>query len=66
MPVVTRRKPIGTPNNVENTSEEQNHLFIAKPSPPDIKLCDPVLSELWLQINELTDKQGSSYGVVKK
>jgi hypothetical protein len=66
MPVVTRHKPIGTPNNVENTSEEQNHLFIAKPSPLDIKLCDPVLSELWLQIDGLTDKQGSSYGVVKK
>jgi hypothetical protein len=58
MPVVTRHKPIGTPNNEENKSEEQSHLFISRPSPPDIKLCDPVMSELWLQIDELTDKQG--------
>jgi len=62
MPIVTRRKVIGTPYNVENTSES----LIVKPSPPNIKLRDPVLSELWLQIDELTDKQGSSYGVVKK
>ena len=62
MPIVTRRKVIGTPYNVENTSES----LIVKPSPPNIKLHNPVLSELWLQIDELTDKQGSSYGVVKK
>ena len=61
MPIVTRRKVIGTPYNVENTSES----LIVKPSPPNTKLRDPVLSELWLQINELTDNQGSSYGVVK-
>jgi hypothetical protein len=33
---------------------------------PLISNFNPVLSELWLLIDELTDKQGSSYGVVKK
>jgi hypothetical protein len=34
-------------------------------SPPKGSLRDPVLAELWLEIDELTDQKGSSYGVIK-
>jgi hypothetical protein len=47
----------GTPNNEENTSKEQNHLFISRPSPPDIKLHDPVCLSFGCKLmNLLTSK----------
>ena len=59
----------GNPIYQRNRSKGQSqsyHPSITRPSPPDIKLRDPILSEMWLKIDELTHKQGSAYGVVKK
>jgi hypothetical protein len=81
MPVLTRhsaslqaqpRSCIGIPSEkspaarVLQVSSSCSSPAVPALSPPNAKLRDPVLAELWLEIDDLTDKQGSTYGVIKK
>jgi len=66
MPVATRLS-ILIGSLEESRPREVVSLPQTKPvTPPVPKLRDPVLAELWLEIDELTSIQGSTYGIVKK
>jgi hypothetical protein len=81
MPVLTRhsaslpaqpRSRIGIPSEkssaagVLQVSSSCSSPAVPELSPPNAKLRDPVVAQRLLEIDDLTDKQGSTYVVIKK